>query len=84
MSDPFTPTDCLGIITSSFAVVPKKTPGKWHIIFNLSRSHKYSVNDFIRRQFTHVVYSSLEDAALIMHILRCNTRLAKIDIQDAY
>lgn len=64
--------------------MPKKTPGKWHIIVNLSRPQNASVNDFIRREFTHVAYAAFEDVALIVHTLGHNTQLAKIDIRDAY
>ena len=84
MSGPFPSADCSSIITSSLAVVPKKTPGKWRIIVNLSRPRNASVNDFIRREFTHVAYSSVDDAALIMHTMGRNTELAKIEIRDAY
>ena len=84
MTGPFLPADCSGVITSNLAVVPKKTPGKWRVIVNLSRPQNASVNDFIRRELTHVAYSSVEDAALIMHTLGHNSQLAKIDIRDAY
>ena len=44
----------------------------------------YSVNDNLRRDLTHVAYSSVEDAALAIHTLGQGTQLAKIDIQSAY
>ena len=84
MCGPFPSPDCSGVITSSLAVVPKKTPSKWRIIVNLSRPCNTSVNDIIRREFTHVTYSSVADATLIMHTLGHNTELAKIDLHDAY
>ena len=43
-----------------------------------------SVNDNIHRELAHVVYSSIGDAAELMHHLGQHTLLAKIDIQDAY
>ena len=77
MSGPFLLPNYSGVIISNLAVVPKKTPGKWHVIVNLSRPHSASVNNFIKREFTHVAYSSVDDAALIIHTLRHNTELAK-------
>ena len=45
------------------AAVPKKTPGKWRVVVDLSRPSGGSVNDHLRREATHVAYSSVEDAA---------------------
>ena len=81
---PFLFPNCSGVIASNLSVVPKKTPGKWRVIVNLSRPRRASMNDFIKREFTHVAYSSLDDAAPIMHTLGRNTELAKTDIRDAY
>lgn len=75
---------CTGVITSRMAVVPKKTPGKFRVIVDLSSPDNYSVNDNIHRELTHVAYSSVDDAALLMHHLGPHTLMAKIDIQDAY
>ena len=77
LAGPYTPDECL-------TVIPKKTPGKWRVIVDLSRPQGANVNDAIQRQFTHLAYSSVEDAALIMHELGPNTLLAKIDIRDVY
>ena len=43
-----------------------------------------SVNDQTHRELTHVAYSSIEDAALLMHALGPGTQLAKTDIKEAY
>ena len=81
---PLRPQDCPGIITSSIAAIPKKTPGQWRVIVDLSGPARASVNDNLRREFTHVAYSSVEDAAMMLHSLGEGALLAKIDIQDAY
>ena len=36
LAGPFTPDECSRIATSSLAVIPKKTPGKWRMIVDLS------------------------------------------------
>ena len=84
LAGPYAPAECRGIITSSLAVIPKKTPGKWRVIIDLSRPQGASVNEAIRREFTHLAYSSVEDAALIIHDLGPHALLAKVDIKNAY
>lgn len=63
MAGPFL-LGCSGVIASSIAVIPKKKPGKFQIIVDMSSPKKASINDNIHRQQTHVAYSSVEDAAL--------------------
>ena len=84
MLGPFSPGQCSGMVISSLGVVPKSTPGKFRVIIDLSRPDGHSVNDQICRELTHLAYSSIEDAALLMHSLGPSTQLAKIDIRDAY
>lgn len=84
MLGPFPPKECGGVITSSLSVIPKKTPGKFWVIVDLSRPEGHSVNDSVRYQYTHLAYSSVEDAALLMHALGPGTLLVKLDIRDAY
>ena len=76
--------ECAGVVTSSLAVTPKKAPGKFHIIVDMSSSRNTSVNNNVRCQFTHVAYSSVEDAAHLMQHCGTNALLAKIDIQKGY
>ena len=84
MIGPLPPAQCPGVITSSLAVIPKKSPGRFRVIVNLSAPERYSVNDNLHRDLTHVAYSSVDDAALLLHHLGQQALLAKIDIQDAY
>ena len=84
MVGPLDPTLCGNIVTSSIAVIPKKNPGKWRVIVDLSSPQGASTNDSLKRRLTHVAYSSVADAATLMHALGPGTLLAKIDIRDAY
>ena len=84
MAGPFPAQDCANIITSGIAVIPKKTPGKWRVIVDMSSPQNASVNDYLRRELTHVAYASIEDAAHLMHHLGHNCQLAKLDIKEAY
>ena len=84
MLGPFPPHACSNLITSSIAVIPKKTPGKWRVIVDLSSPRDASVNDSTRRQYTHLAYSSVDDAAPAIHHLGRDSLMAKIDVKEAY
>ena len=81
---PLPPENCAGIVTSRMAAIPKKTPGKWRVIVDLSSPHNGSINDNLHRHLSHVSYASTDDAAMLMHFLGPGALLAKIDIQNAY
>ena len=84
IAGPFSPGACSAVVTSSMAVIPKKTPGKWRVIVDLSRPEGRSVNDHLRRESTHIAYSSVDDAAHLMHFLGRGALMAKLDIREAY
>ena len=84
MLGPYSPDSCPSVICSSLGVVPKSSPGKFRIIVDLSSPKGHSINDNLCRHLTHVAYSSVEDATMLMHALGPGTMLAKIDIQSAY
>ena len=84
MAGPFSRSECAKVITSSIAVIPKKTVGKWRVIVDMSRPRGASVNDNLRRGLTHIAFSSVEDAAHLMHYRSPSTLLAKMDVSEAY
>ena len=84
MAGPFALEECASIRTSSMAVIPKKSPGKCRVIVDLSRPDGCSVNNHLRRDATHVAYSSVDDADHLMHYLGQGALMAKVDIQEAY
>ena len=51
---------------------------------DMSRPRGASVNDNHRWGFTHIAFSSVEDAAHLMHYLSLNTLLAKMEVCEAY
>ena len=75
MAGLFASSECSGVIASSITVIPKKEPGKFCIIVDMSNPKKASTNDNIHRQHTHVAYSSVEDAAHLMQHFGTNTLL---------
>ena len=54
------------------------------MIVDLSSPKNFSVNDNLHRNLTHVAYSSVDDAAAIIHNLGRHALMAKFDIKDAY
>ena len=56
-------------------MVPKSTPSKFRVIVDLSSPTESSVNNQTHGELAHVAYSSIEDAALLMHALGPGTRL---------
>lgn len=54
------------------------------MVVDLSRPAGSNVNDHLRRESTHVPYSSVEDAAHLMHSLGPNCLMAKLDIKEDY
>ena len=84
MLGPLLPKDCAGVFTSHMAVIPKKAPGMWRVIEDLSSPQDRSINDNLHCRLSHVSYASMDDAAMLMHYLGPGALLAKIDIQNAY
>ena len=48
---------------SSFGVIPKKTPGKWRLIVDLSAPEGSSVNDGVDEKYCSLHYISVDNAA---------------------
>ena len=65
-------------------LVPKKAPGEFRMITNLSSPRGQSINDGILDEFVHISYSTLEDAVRL--ICKCGPSpfLAKLDIKHAF
>ena len=71
-------------VISPLGLRPKKQPGEFRVIHNLSHPIGSSVNDGIPREFATVKYATVSDA--ISHILSFGSGafLAKTDIKSAY
>ena len=69
---------------SRLGVVPKHTPGLWHLIVDLSSPDGHSVNDGISRSLCSLTYVSVDTAVNLVEQLGRGTLLAKVDIRSAY
>ena len=81
---PLTPQDFAQLHVSSFGVIPKKTPGKWRLIVDLSAPEGTSVNDGVDDKYCSLHYVSVDDAAEAIVAKGQGALLAKVDIASAY
>lgn len=81
---PFTPLPFKNLVISPIGIVPKKTPGSFRMIHNLSAPVGFSVNDAIDKSFSSVQYDSVDDAIRIIKMSGRGSWLAKCDIQSAF
>ena len=74
-----------GLHVSRLGVILKgHTPGKWHLITNLSHPVGGSVNDGIDPRLCSLSYTSVEKVARVAQSLGPGTLMAKLDIKAAY
>ena len=73
-----------GLQVNRFGLIPKKTPGEWRLIVDLSSPEGSSVNDGEYDHLCSLKYISVEDALAEIRKLGRGTLLAKVDIQKAY
>ena len=70
---------------SRFGVIPKKhRADKWHLIVNLSSPVGFSVNDATSQELCSVTYISIEHAIELVQAVGWGSRLAKLDLKEAY
>ncbi|XP_060127970.1 uncharacterized protein LOC132591759 [Zootoca vivipara] len=69
---------------SPLGIVPKKAPGEFRLIHNLSHPKGSSVNDMIPPELCSVKYASLDQAVEIVRKFGPGALLAKCDIESAF
>ena len=68
-----------------FGVIPKPNqPGKWRFIVDLSSPEGASVNDGVSTDLCSLTYASIDDAVALIIRKGRGTRLAKVDLENAY
>ncbi len=79
------PRDAIkGVQIRGFCHIPKRTPGEWKLIIDLSSPDGASVNDGVHDHLCSLKYASVEDALRIVLMLGRGAWLAKVDIRKAY
>ena len=69
---------------SPFGVIPKKEPGKWRLIVDLSFPEGASVNDGVKKNLCSLEYVTVDHIAAGVYIMGKGAMLAKLDIKSAY
>ena len=69
---------------SPLGVVPKKVPGEFWVIHNLSHPDGNSVNDYIPREFSSVHYATIQDAISFIKVSDSIVFMGKVDIEAAF
>ena len=73
-----------GLIISPLAAVPKKDPGSYRIIHNLSFPLGNSVNSHTPRELCSVSYETIDDCIDIVTKLGKNCLISKIDVLKSF
>ncbi|KAJ1200409.1 hypothetical protein NDU88_004233 [Pleurodeles waltl] len=81
---PFKSPPLAGFVCSPLGVVPKKEPGQFRLIHNLSAPKGSSVNDAIDPQLCSVHYASVDNVVEKVRALGHGAWLAKNDIELAF
>ena len=76
-----TPAD---VILSPLGVVPKKTPGEYRLIHDLSFPKLDSVNSHIEKVYTEVTYELFDHCLSIVQSIGPGCLIAKADVKDAF
>ena len=82
IAGPFDSKPMFPFRTNPIGVVPKKTPGKFRSILNLSYPKGNSVNDFIQKDDFSLTYVTVDKAIQYILELGSGCFLSKIDIQS--
>ena len=84
IAGPFTHPPFPSFICSPIALIPKKEPGKFRLIHDLSYPKGKGVNAFIDRSDSAVSYESLDTFIKLVMSAGRNALMAKTDIEEAF
>jgi hypothetical protein len=84
IAGPFDSPPIKDLIVSPLGLVPKKEPGQFRVIHNLSYPKGNSVNSHIDPYFTTVQYETLDHCVDIIQSIGKNCLVAKADLKDAF
>jgi hypothetical protein len=73
-----------GLICSPLALIPKKEPGSFRLIHDLSFPRNDSVNSHINKEHSEVVYDSIDTVVEKVKLCGRSCLMAKTDIANAY
>lgn len=84
IAGPFPISPLSNLHISQFGVIPKKQPGKWHLILDLSSPAGASFNDQIQKEIFSIQYMSVNDVISGIMAFGRGTLIAKFGIESAH
>lgn len=84
MEGPFSSPPFPNFRLSPLSIVPKKEPGSYRLIHNLSYPEKSSLNDCTDKSNASVQYATFDDALSLLRKFGCGALMAKADIKSAF
>lgn len=84
ISEPSTQIPFYNFVCSPLGLVPKKDPGDFRIIHDLSFPQNLSVNSFIPKSNSTVQYDSIENVIQLIKQFGPHALMAKMDIKDGF
>ena len=84
MAGPFLAPPFDDFQVSPLGIVPKKEPGTFRLIHDLSFPHGYSINAGIPKQYTSVRYEHFDKLVDMIKIAGVQSYIAKTDIESAF
>ena len=84
IAGPFDTPPLENLHVSPLGVIPKKTPGEFRMIHNLSYPKGASINDSIPPEFSSVKYASVDDAINLIQGQGKGCAMAKTDVRSAF
>ena len=73
-----------GLLLSPLAAIPKREPGEFRLIHDLSYPRESSINSHIPRECSRVSYETLDDCLKIISQLGKSALISKGDIKNAF
>lgn len=78
---PFSSPPCPNFVSSPLGVIPKKEPGSFRVIHDLSLPKGQSINDLIPNSLT---YEDFDHVSSLIMAAGASALVAKVDIQSAF
>ena len=84
LAGPFSTPPLKDFVVSPIGLMPKKEPGQFRLIHDLSSPHGSSINDGIPKEFSTVQYQTVAQAIEAIVMAGPSSYLAKSDIKSAF
>ena len=84
VAGPFDKPPLLNFQVSPLGLVPKKVPGEFRVIHDLSYPKGDSINSTVSKEYATIHYQPFDDLISVIKLLGSGTLVAKTDIESAF